>query len=47
MRVLYHLNMKDITHADYAHVKSVCKDFEKKMWRVSWFVCSKQDIVVS
>ena len=22
-----HLNMKDITHADYVHVKIVCKDF--------------------
>ena len=25
-----HLNMEDITHADYAHTKSVCKDFEIK-----------------
>ena len=23
-----HLNMADITDADYAHVKRVCKDFE-------------------
>ena len=23
-----HLNMEDITDADYAHVKRVCKDFE-------------------
>ena len=25
-----HLNMEDITDADYAHVKRVCKDFEIK-----------------
>ena len=25
-----HLDMKDITDVDYAHVKSVCKDFEIK-----------------
>ena len=25
-----YLNMEDITDADYAHVKRVCKDFEKK-----------------
>ena len=25
-----HLNMKDITDADYAHAKRVCKDFEIK-----------------
>ena len=25
-----HLNMKDITDADYAHKKRVCKDFEIK-----------------
>ena len=25
-----HLNMKDITDADYAHAKRVCKDFELK-----------------
>ena len=23
-----HLNMEDITHADYAHAKRDCKDFE-------------------
>ena len=23
-----HLNMEDMTHADYAHEKGVCKDFE-------------------
>ena len=26
-----HLNMEDITDADYAHVKQVCKDFKIKM----------------
>ena len=25
-----HLNVKDITNADYAHAKRVCKDFEIK-----------------
>ena len=25
-----HLNMEDITDADYGHAKRVCKDFEKK-----------------
>ena len=25
-----HLNMKDITDADYVHTKGVCKDFEIK-----------------
>ena len=27
-----HLNMEDITDADYAHAKRVYKDFEKKNW---------------
>ena len=26
------LNMKDITDADYMHVKRVCRDFETKYW---------------
>ena len=35
------LNMEDVTDADYAHTKGVCKDFEIKNLRsVSWFVCS-------
>ena len=37
-----HLNMEDITNADYSHAKRVCKHFEKKKFRIiSWFVCSK------
>ena len=32
------LNIKDITDADYMHAKKVCKDFEKKIWEISWFV---------
>ena len=28
-----HLNMEDITDADYAHAKRVCKDFEIKRYR--------------
>ena len=27
-----HLNMEDITDADYVSAKSVCKDFEIKNW---------------
>ena len=31
-----HLNMEDITDADYAHAKKVCKDFEiKKLGDIS------------
>ena len=31
-----HLNMKDITYANYTHAKKVCKDFEiKKNRRIS------------
>ena len=31
-----HLNMEDITDADYAHAKRVCKDFEiKKLGDIS------------
>ena len=26
-----HLNIEEITHADYVHTKRVCKDFEKKL----------------
>ena len=26
-----HLNMEDITDAEYAYAKRVCKDFEKKI----------------
>ena len=28
-----HLHIEDITDADYAHAKRVCKDFEKKKFR--------------
>ena len=27
-----HLNMEDITDADYAHTKRVCKNFKMKNW---------------
>ena len=37
-----HLNMEEITNADYAHTKRVSEDFEiNKCRRMSWFVCSK------
>ena len=40
--------MEDITDADYKHTKGVCKDFQiKNLRRISWFVCSKQYIIVS
>ena len=43
-----YLNMEDITDADYAHAKRVCKNFEiKRIRRIAWFVCSKQYIIVS
>ena len=36
-----HLNMEDITDADYLHAKRVCKDFEiKKIRGLYWFICS-------
>ena len=43
-----YLNMEDITDADYAHAKRVCKNFEiKRIRRIACFVCSKQYIIVS
>ena len=43
-----HLNMEDITEADYVHAKRVCKDFEiKKIKRISRFVCLQQYIIVT
>ena len=43
-----HLNMEDITDADYAHTKRVCKDFEsnKRFRRIRWFVCPNGYIIV-
>ena len=38
-----HLNVEDHTDADYAHAKTVCKDFEKKIQeiradlKICWF----------
>ena len=40
------LNVENITDAEYELPKRVCKDFEKKVKKVSWFVCSKQYIIV-
>ena len=43
-----HLNLEDITDVDYTHGKEVFKDFEiKKIRRISWFIWSKQFIIVS
>ena len=37
---------KDITDADYMHIKRVCKDFEiKKLEWIPWFACSKRYII--
>ena len=32
------INLGDIIDADYMHTKRVCKDFEKKIRWISWFV---------
>ena len=43
-----HLNMEDIPYTDYAHAKIVCKDLRiKKCKGMSWFLCSKRQIIVS
>ena len=43
-----HLNMENITDADYAYAKRLCKGFEKKKFRrLSWSACSKQYIIFS
>ena len=43
-----HLNMEDITDADYAHAKRVCKDFEIKRYRrIPRFLSTKWYIIVS
>ena len=34
--------MEDITDADYAHAKRVCKEFEEKFRRISWFACDTE-----
>ena len=40
-----HLNMEDITDADYGHANSIYKNFKILKFRgLSWFVCSKQYI---
>ena len=41
-----HLNVENITDADYTHEKGVCKDFEIKTFRrILWFVCSNSYII--
>ena len=43
-----HVNMEDITDADYARAKRLCKDFEiKNLGKYYNFYCSKQYIIVS
>ena len=41
------LNMEGIIDTDYTQTKGVCKDFEKKIRRISWFIGWKQHITVS
>ena len=43
-----HLNMEDITDADYAHAKRVCKDFELKNLGEyhDWYVQSNKLLLV-
>ena len=40
--------MEDITDADYAHAKRICKDFEiKNLGEFHYSVCSKRYVIVS
>ena len=42
-----HLNMEDITDADYVRAKGVYKELKtKNLKRISIFVCSRQYIIV-
>ena len=41
------LNMEDISDADYAQAKRVCKDVEIKTKKISRFACSQQYSIVS
>ena len=41
-----HLNMEDITDADYAHKKKSLEILKKRSRRTSWLVCSKGYIIV-
>ena len=34
-----HKNMEDISDADYAHAKRLCKDFEAKILEVNTMIC--------
>ena len=38
-----HLNMEDITEADYAPTKRVCKDFKIKNLREYYDLCVQSD----
>ena len=42
-----HLNIEDVTDADYARAERICKDFEIKILGEWWLLCSKQHIIVS
>ena len=43
-----HLKMEDITYADYAHVKRVCKDFQiKKFRRILRLVCQSDTLIAT
>ena len=42
-----HLNMKDITHADYAPKKVFLKSMKWKIRRISLFVYSRRYIIAS
>ena len=42
-----HLNIEDVTDADYARAERICKDFEIKKLGEWWLLCSKQHIIVS
>ena len=43
-----HLNMEDVTDADYGHTKRVCKNFEiKDLEKCHGFFLSKWYVIVS
>ena len=47
-KIYSHLNVEKITDADYTDDERVCKSFwNKKVRRISWFICSKWYIIVS
>ena len=42
-----YLNMEDITDTGYAHAKSLCKDFEKKIRRTPYFYVPSNSLLLA